>query len=976
MPVPLATIRIEIRFIAIPAPYVRCERRAAGAQSIEVGPGTPSTGHCSGEAEVHNPPIDSGSPPGGWMRKFIVIPCIVALSAAPASRAQDHPVILQWFEAGWGTMERRAADLFLAGYGAVWLPPPSKALGTGSVGYDVFDRFDLGSPGAATAYGTEEAFGAALGELHQANALIYIDTIMNHCSFRQTGAGFQKAGGYPGFWMAPDDPAKDKQPTDLWGDFHAGVVGGYLQSENPGGPRYDLLKGDLVALIDIAQESNHQFIRHPVDPADPGNIPAGATYNRPTPGNRRFYPDRDLMPFTFTNPGTPRNPGANEFTFYPFNSDDPLQGDPTKDNTTGLLMRWTQWMADEFAIDGFRLDAAKHAPSWFWDVYWDAAVYRRRSTPSGGRATPFSFVESVESNGFTLANYIRKGDGFGNRDGLDLNGAGQLRGLVSADGFGSWQDVVSGHLDTADDGLNNGTIGVNHVFSHDNGSVGDGGEQPPLPSARQEGYAEHAYLLLRPGPAIVYHNARGLTRPGGFWPREGVKVALGLNQAANALDPTLLTLVRLHNWYARGEFNILNGTDPFNQSLSDVLIFERRKDKGGGNYSANLVVAVNDRYDSGTQQRNVRTSFPPGTRLHELTGNAADPLVDPADMIPELLVVDGAGRVALTVPHNVSAAGEHSKGYVVYGPAVPSGELSLTGIAGKIPADPPNAPPHARRLNEVPVVTADTFELRLTTAPADPDDPNTDDNAVFRIDQGFADLNGNGGIDIGEDHAVVPGYEQFLTVHEPLFGGPGPAGVYAQVLDGAALAEGYHYISVVAFRHRDGTDDPLFREFRQAIYLDRVGPAVALIDPEAIINDEQHEFTIRALDRTALGVYLLLDVPPDVDPIPLAGPENMAARRDRSEWTRTILGLTHGFHSLTIVAVEVTGNASAIRYEDVFVDLCRADIDNSGRLDLFDFLAFQNAFVAGEPEADFDNNGSLDLFDFLAFQNEFAAGCL
>ncbi len=54
---------------------------------------------------------------------------------------------------------------------------------------------------------------------------------------------------------------------------------------------------------------------------------------------------------------------------------------------------------------------------------------------------------------------------------------------------------------------------------------------------------------------------------------------------------------------------------------------------------------------------------------------------------------------------------------------------------------------------------------------------------------------------------------------------------------------------------------------------------------------------------------------------------------------------------------------------------CRADLDGDGRLTLFDFLAFQNAFDAGDPIADFDGDGSLTLFDFLAFQNEFDAGC-
>src|SRR5690606_6026686 len=55
---------------------------------------------------------------------------------------------------------------------------------------------------------------------------------------------------------------------------------------------------------------------------------------------------------------------------------------------------------------------------------------------------------------------------------------------------------------------------------------------------------------------------------------------------------------------------------------------------------------------------------------------------------------------------------------------------------------------------------------------------------------------------------------------------------------------------------------------------------------------------------------------------------------------------------------------------------CYADCDESGELDFFDFLCFQNAFAAGEPYADCDESGQLDFFDFLCFQNEFAAGCL
>ena len=54
---------------------------------------------------------------------------------------------------------------------------------------------------------------------------------------------------------------------------------------------------------------------------------------------------------------------------------------------------------------------------------------------------------------------------------------------------------------------------------------------------------------------------------------------------------------------------------------------------------------------------------------------------------------------------------------------------------------------------------------------------------------------------------------------------------------------------------------------------------------------------------------------------------------------------------------------------------CRVDLDMDGSLTIFDFLAFQNLFDAGDLIADFDGDGSLTIFDFLAFQNEFDIGC-
>jgi hypothetical protein len=54
---------------------------------------------------------------------------------------------------------------------------------------------------------------------------------------------------------------------------------------------------------------------------------------------------------------------------------------------------------------------------------------------------------------------------------------------------------------------------------------------------------------------------------------------------------------------------------------------------------------------------------------------------------------------------------------------------------------------------------------------------------------------------------------------------------------------------------------------------------------------------------------------------------------------------------------------------------CYADFDKNSILDLFDFLAYVNAFNDLKASADCDENGEFDLFDFLCFTNAFNAGC-
>lgn len=110
------------------------------------------------------------------------------------------------------------------------------------------------------------------------------------------------------------------------------------------------------------------------------------------------------------------------------------------------------------------------------------------------------------------------------------------------------------------------------------------------------------------------------------------------------------------------------------------------------------------------------------------------------------------------------------------------------------------------------------------------------------------------------------------------------------------------------------------------------------------------------------------------------------------------LGTSADEHAYDL-AIDVTGNARVVGetlgsfggahagHYDAFLirfdckagfpppPLCYPDCDESGGLDLFDFLCFTNAFNNNDPYADCDDSGNLDLFDFLCFTNTFNEGC-
>jgi alpha-amylase len=85
----------------------------------------------------------------------------------------------------WKKVAKEAPYLASIGISAVWLPPAYKGTeGSHSIGYDVYDLYDLGefkSKGSIrTKYGTKAEYLTAIKTLHRHHIQVYVDIVVNH----------------------------------------------------------------------------------------------------------------------------------------------------------------------------------------------------------------------------------------------------------------------------------------------------------------------------------------------------------------------------------------------------------------------------------------------------------------------------------------------------------------------------------------------------------------------------------------------------------------------------------------------------------------------------------------------------------------------------------------------------------------------------------------------------------------------------
>ncbi len=247
--------------------------------------------------------------------------------------------MLELFQVNWNELIQKMPEIAEAGYTSLWLPPPAKGGSVYSVGYDLFDPFDLGDKNqrgtTATKYGTRDELIKAVETAHRFGIRVYFDNIMNHRAF-----------DVPGY--------NASTPTNLYPalvpqDFHVQTIGGGFYRNWPTVQDYnnqwDVQNESLSGLIDLANEPgtvNNNF----------GNTLGSTT-------TKLSFIRQASNPEYYFDPALPNIGGG----WRPFNG---TNGVPVSELVEAYEIRAAMWTLYVTKCDGFRLDAVKHTPSNFF----------------------------------------------------------------------------------------------------------------------------------------------------------------------------------------------------------------------------------------------------------------------------------------------------------------------------------------------------------------------------------------------------------------------------------------------------------------------------------------------------------------------------------------------------------------------------------------------------------------------------------
>jgi len=486
------------------------------------------------------------------------------LSLAPTlSRGEE--VILQYFNTDWSEIERRIPEVAEAGYTSLWLPPPFKgASGTFSVGFDTFDRFDIGDKDqmgtVRTKYGTGAELLSLMKVAHRFGLKVYFDNVMAHNGGpldNGTDEG-QLFPGLPGF--VPEDfhlirPGSNwRKATDSinynneWEVLNRNPFGWDIAHENPNtsfdphgsnegrdwgkwvgvrhpGMTHYYFDLDLPVGTNHAGADVHTFANK--EPFDDTGYGAGNT----GAGNGRFdWDDLDSdgqhdsgeASEPFTDTGIDPSNLARRNATWGFGDGIYNMGNPVPEDVNQMLFRQVRWFVDVAKPDGFRLDAVKHVPSFFFGQQSGADRDSSNSGYNGQIQEQFNITRghtdwgnqrnTVFDNSLARDDALLFGEHLGSppADGPYLEAGMRIASdqfLNTVGGFGGIGNSLS-NFDQPGHGTVGTVTGMAYAMSHDNNFM----SESDRPAAFQ-------YKLTREGIPIVYTDGYNIQGGPDFFPK-------------------------------------------------------------------------------------------------------------------------------------------------------------------------------------------------------------------------------------------------------------------------------------------------------------------------------------------------------------------------------------------------------------------------------------------------------------------------
>ncbi|HMP84371.1 MAG TPA: alpha-amylase family glycosyl hydrolase, partial [Verrucomicrobiota bacterium] len=631
------------------------------------------------------PPSD-----GGWKSVLRVLPslarfaalCFCLIAAVCTARGE---AMLQLFQVKWADVTKKMPEIAEAGYTSIYLPQPAKAGSVFSVGYDLFDPFDLGDKDqrftVATKYGTKAELLEAVATAHRFGIRVYFDNIMNHRGFDVPGYNaFTPTNIYPGLIPA---------------DFHLQTIPGGFNRNWPTiedySDQWKVQNEPLSGLLDLANEPGNLNFNF-------GNT-LGSTTTKPTfirqPNSPEYYAD----------PALPDLGGG----WRPFNA---TNGVPVPELVEAYLIRAAMWTLYETKCDGFRLDAVKHTPANFFGNGGNAfAGY------TGGIQAMYDWVHGYGTN--FNSDYLEADDC---RNSCFNSEAPRNDALLFGEhlgfppGYGDYISAGMRLLNTSMRGAVDHWAGGGAGWGLDQRDIGDFAANQGVQFAQNHDHmfccvnARHlhnAYNFMHEGIPIIYSDGNNFA--GDPYQSTTFPVVPFANYLGQYGDNQMPDVAWLHHQLARGgtrsrwsdanivaweryDYREVSGGDAFTNAHATVVLFaanNKTSFPGDINFDDGINQSPDGYYHCGVNDNPsrgvaMRVGFPPGSILSQLAsstpGNdrtcrkllvhrattdagAAATTANAPDPVDRLLLVNaapppGGGAIEMKIP---------SGGWVMYG---------------------------------------------------------------------------------------------------------------------------------------------------------------------------------------------------------------------------------------------------------------------------------------------------------------------